>query len=458
MTALLPEGIRHTLVVTHVIDERGVVVHLGDGAATTEAIRIRIDRGLGEESALAHQAKLLTLAVAFVAAQATLAPVVSVDFRLAPESESLATRLLTLLYDSHGYAQRLLQWPTPELRFTGTAIGAPSRRRGGAPDPSVVLLWSGGKDSLAALDVLRLNGYNPVGLHAEINLGVESVERTAADRLAGDNDVPLTRIDVHWPAIATMLEKWSDSSSRFPLANSIPHGRDVVLAIAGGLLAGDIGASHVAAGYEYELWSKQITYRGREIARHDVQSRSGALLVDRLLDLELGVRFFSPLAGLREMAILEHLVTVRRDAWSVLASCFWDRWCGRCSKCLRYALAQAVLGDECIDFASDPLDESSPALVQLCASVTDPDTPFWEQQVRNLYALHRGGRFASSGTVRTTLDANLSWYQERHDMFQQRLSETYPDALAPAGFQWRFPNSALKSSPTLKSEHERNSL
>jgi 7-cyano-7-deazaguanine synthase in queuosine biosynthesis len=381
-----------------------------------------------------READLMATAAALVAGQATLAPAISIDASMTAAAAKAVDDLATLLHGAHAYTQQV-RWTAPQVTVgRGWPVAAADPC---GEDQRAILLWSGGKDSLAALEVLRVNGFEVIGLHAEANPRVSVLELTAAERLADAHALPLKHLAVDWTAIDDMMRRNSSASHSFPLLNEIPHGRDLILAAAGAAMARMLGARFVTAGYERELWTTHVPYDGGVVNRHDSQSRDAALLLDRLLQEHCGVKFFSPIAAFSEHVILRHLLTDKPEAWEHIASCVWGRWCGQCQKCLRYALAEACIGGRLIPFDVPPLNDGNPALRALLAGLDRVGTPFRDSQLHSLLELF------DSGALRG-LPATAAQLAERarneHDRFRvaDALASVIPDDLAPSGFSWSF--------------------
>lgn len=438
-TAPLIEAFRDELEATATAAGDSIIVHLRGGPGSSpDSSSSDVEYRLGIElpqRAMETTTQLLCMSTALVAGQAALTARVQLRTSLDPSAAATAIELARLLYASHAYAQGLATWPTPRIDYDRS--GSSMELSPNAPDPKrAVLLWSGGKDSLAALEVLRLNGFEVLGLHATANEPVADLERKAAQHLAELNDLPLLTVGVSWPIVKQLLTFLSTSSAQFPLANSIPHGRDLPLVVVAAALAHHWHASYVVAGYEYDLWHKEVTHHGYLVARHDIQSRQAGVLLDRLLHDAFGVRFFSPIAAFRERAILVHLLRTQPDAWSHIASCSWRRWCGECPKCLRYALTQATIGSDLIDFEVNPLDPERAALGNLLTAVRDRTRPYWEQQIHDLFLLFEAGHFADAPQAAALISHQWAWYEAHRSEVALQLADLHPDTLAPSDFRW----------------------
>ncbi|MFI5591697.1 7-cyano-7-deazaguanine synthase [Amycolatopsis sp. NPDC051758] len=381
----------------------------------------------------ADEAHLIAGAYAIIAGQALLAPRISMGFPISAAAARPIIALAGMLYGAHAYVQRR-SWRDPEIDFPVLRQRAQTshtlnRRR-------AVLLWSGGKDALAALKVLRQNGFEVHGLHANASFSCAEHEREAAVALADSFDLPLLDIELDWDLIRALGKENSNSFDRYPLDNAVPHGRDLVLLVAAAIIARRIEAAYVCAGYEFDLWNKTVTWQRREVVRHDIQSRLACTQVDRLMRLALGVGFFSPIAPLREFAILKNLLTTERACWRHMQSCFWGAWCGECTKCLRYELAQQAIGIPAITFRKNPLCSPALALENLVSSIEDRSIPYWEQQVFCIFELHARGFFGHREKTCSRLGELRPWYGGLRASLRASLTSVTPDPMAPPRFHW----------------------
>jgi hypothetical protein len=371
------------------------------------------------------EARLLGVAMGIIVAQQCFPSQLHIDGRLPEDVELHFWRLYSLFCASHCYTEARETHST-EMRWVGSSLISDICE----PQLGVrkaVLLWSGGKDALASLEVLRGRGFDVVGLHCVANAAVAACERAAAVALAAKYDLPLEMVAIDWGLLDHLGSLTCDHWNIFPYHNSIPHGRDLVLLIAAALIARRIGASYVCAGYEFDLWDKEVLSNGRLIMRHDVQSRPAGVLVNSLLRTTLGVSFFSPIADRREFVILRQLLA-QPDIWDLIESCFWGGWCGECSKCLRYRLVAEYLGHSHIAFRVDPF-QSDDAYASLRSDLNNVDTPFWEEQVFALMGLHEKRRLPL--TWSRDLKHHEEWFSVHRGHIERELLIPHVNDLAP---------------------------
>ncbi|WP_169338135.1 DUF6395 domain-containing protein [Nocardia vinacea] len=385
-------------------------------------------RFLDEHSPLSQaEAELLTASFGVVLGQMCLARNIRLPFHMSSRLYTPLSSLVGLLYDSHCLTQQI-------SLLAGTLNAprrdAPAAALQGSPT-KCVLLWSGGKDALASLNVLRNNGLSVHGVHFSANFSSISAERMAADDLSSYFAMPLEHVQIEWDLVREIGNLYATHYDRFPLQNTIPHGRDLILMAASAIIARRVGAQFVCAGYEYDLWSKQVHRGTRTVWRHDIQSERGGHLLNELLRAAIGVQFFSPIAGVTEFEILRTLLA-HSDIWSHLHSCFWGSWCGMCSKCVRYAITERVFGVRSIPFAVDPLVLPNVALELSLNSINDSDTPFWEELTYGLFELYHKGYFNDAEALRR----RETWYIGVKDELYTRLTSVFDDDLAPPGFSY----------------------
>lgn len=419
------------------LDSAETRIHLADAASGVEGdATLSFDR---LESPLAvSEGSLLAAAVALVAGQASLSPQIILTFALEDPLRQILSDIASVLYGAHAFAQRV-GWREPTIACGSATSSGPLPPA--AAERRAVLLWSGGKDGIAALRLLRKNGYEVHGLHATANFRTASQEHDAAQSIAAKYALPLTHLTIKWDVVHSITKAQSTAYDRYPMSNSVPHGRDLPLLVAGACVANRLGAGFVCAGYEYDLWAKSVRWQEQSVARHDIQSKTGGRLVNSLLEEFNSTRFFSPIAAVHEFVILRWLLESEPHLWQHIESCFWGGWCGECTKCLRYCLVQRVLGVDCIRFRKEPLDATAPAFVRLVESLGDSDSPYWEQQVYCLAQLATSGD-SSRGDNRVALPhfavEAAAPYAGQLPALLTTLTSIVADDLAPQGFAYRL--------------------
>jgi 7-cyano-7-deazaguanine synthase in queuosine biosynthesis len=386
------------------------------------------------------ESALIAAAITMIAAQACLAESVRLDFPVQVNARDSLLAIARILYGSHAYAQRR-DWLDPTIAFlpeqTPSEISLPEPKSSDDPalQPTAVLLWSGGKDALAALKSLRANGYVVHGLHATANLVAADRELSAAVHLAKMYNLPLICVRLRWDFLRDFNRKHSSKFDKYPAVNAVPHGRDLALVVIAAIVATRVGAAFVCAGYETDLLDKTVIWNGKSIARHDIQSRVASKHVNELTKT-LGSRFFSPIASVREFSILHGLFFADPSPWKYIESCFWGGWCGECTKCLRYDLAQRYFGVQAIAFRKNPISRDSIPFGLLVSDIANRDTPYWEQQVFCVFELARRGDPVISDLIGNELRSYLPWYDTIREAIRMRLEEQTPDPLAPPGYRW----------------------
>jgi len=409
-------------------------LHVDIDSTSVGGLHVDFDPSVGKLDP--SEAHLLGASLGVVVAQICMSEVVRFQFGLAQPGHAPLFRILRLLYDSHAYAQSAAHAPTAPLMELNIENLNSGIIENSSDSRRAVLLWSGGKDSLASLLALRRNGFTVVGLHITANFSCAQQEFRAAHALADLYGLPLIHVEFKWDIVQRLGRTYSSVYDSYPAHNAIPFGRDLALIAAAAVIARREGARYVCAGYETDLWERIVSWKGRLVARHDVQSRIGGVEVNRLLGDCVGVQFFSPLAGLREYKILRHLLKYHVGAWPHIESCFWGGWCGRCSKCARYQLVQRHLGLDLMYFRTSALEPDSAYIAYLATNLRNSSIAFWEEQVYCLLELHRSGRLTVVDPADALLRSSYGWYAGSRRSIASTLESIVPDKLAPLDFQW----------------------
>lgn len=218
--------------------------------------------------------------------------------------------------------------------------------------PKVLNLVSGGKDSLVS-DILltQNNALIKRCFLSGLNIGSSAYERSACEKLYDSFDVvELKGFDV----LVNKLVEISDCYGIPPTNNFIPKGRDLLTVIFSYPLAIYYNCNFISHGCEKDLWEKVVVKEGIEIPMHDSQCKLVMVPMSEQLFSATGIRLFSPIAGMHEIYILTWLMKNCPDYIQKMHSCFFEEWCGKCSKCLRYYLIQKRLGLNIIKFKNNP--------------------------------------------------------------------------------------------------------
>lgn len=219
-------------------------------------------------------------------------------------------------------------------------------------ETKVLNLVSGGKDSLVS-DIL-LNKNNACIKRcflSGLNISSSAYEKSACENLYDSFDIiELKGFD----ALVNKLVEISDCYGIPPTNNFIPKGRDLLTVIFSYPLAIYYNCNFIAHGCEKDLWEKVVVKEGIKIPMHDSQCKLVIVPMSEQLYGATGIRLFSPIAGMHEIFILTWLMKNRPDYIQKMHSCFFEEWCGKCSKCLRYYLIQKRLGLSIIKYKSNP--------------------------------------------------------------------------------------------------------
>lgn len=224
--------------------------------------------------------------------------------------------------------------------------------RANTQEPKVLNLVSGGKDSLVS-DILLMknNVHIKRCFFSGLNVASFVYEKSACEDLYESFDeVELIGFDI----LVKRLIDVSDCYGNQPANNFIPKGRDLLTVIFSYPLAVHYNCNYISHGCEKDLWEKVVIKEGNEIPMHDSQCKIVMIPMSEQLFNATGIHLFSPIAGMHEIYLLTWLMKNKPDYILKMQSCFFDEWCGKCSKCLRYYLIQRHLGLNLIKFKSDP--------------------------------------------------------------------------------------------------------
>lgn len=369
--------------------------------------------------------------------QLCLARRIELDFPATPAMVEGMLPLAEMLYDIRCWKDERDLLPLPELICRRP--GPPS----GDPTPGVhkrsVLLWSGGKDSTLSAITLRKNGYDVRPLHITANARVEGVERQAVDALAEQLGLGYQVLGFEFPGYLELSGAYARTWDQFPYYNTVAFGRDLALALLACIVVRRERAAHLSIGHENDCKNAYLRYQGKVVPRNDVESTRGALALERYIQRFLlpAVSLLPPLAALPEFRVLHELLVNYPDIMTRVSFCFWGDNCGRCSKCLRYSLAQRVLGREGIlSFSVNPLEgDHCPELTDYLAHWDDESVLFRKPV---LYCL---GRLIERGDVRPGEAALLRFRDEVYphlaeqlDALEAELMGTYSDPQLPPDF------------------------
>lgn len=390
---------------------------------------------------------LICAAAAIYLGSIALAREVHVARPLPPGMLAALTPVAEALYDVRRWRDGRDLSGAPAL----TAPDGTSQPEDRPLDPlASTLLWSGGKDSTLGLLTLQANGYDVHPLHATVNGTTRSLEQEAVADLATMLKVP--RVDalaVEHPDFDDLARTYSDAWDNFPLNNTVPFGRDLLLAAAAVPWALHRGAGAISLGHDNECRNAFVVHHGKRIPRNDMESAEVASAFERVLrehvhgDLSL----LPCVANLSELRILHDMLVHHPELMRRTSFCFWGRNCGRCAKCLRYYLADRVYGEGILSFAANPLaDGACPELQE----ILEEPAMLFAQQVTFLL-----GRLAQRGDIRPGEDA-LVRFRETHlarvgpalDAWEAELLEERADPQLPAGFRPASVRAAVLSDAT----------
>lgn len=256
--------------------------------------------------------------------------------------------IIKSLYAIRNYQEGAsIQVPELEMVFYCNNIIATS-----AQQPRVLNLVSGGKDSLVSDILLEKNGaYIKRCFFSGLNIESTTQEKDACVYLYDYFDeIEIIGFHIFINKLVTLSSCYGNP----PANNSIPKGRDLLTIIFAYPLAAYYGCEYISHSCEKDLWEKVIIKDCIEIPVHDSQCKLVMVPMSEQLYRSTGIRMFSPIAGMHEIYLLTWLMIHKPSSIQKMQSCFYGRWCGKCTKCLRYYLIQKYAGVDIIKFENNP--------------------------------------------------------------------------------------------------------
>ena len=360
----------------------------------------------------------IALGAAVFLGQLSLARTIELGFPTDLGAVATLMPLAEMLYDVRCWKDKLPPIPPPVITATESARWSPIRQD---VDPErAVLLWSGGKDSTLSSILLSANRFDVHPVHMSANTGVEEQESEAVRALAQQLDVSPIAIEYEYPQYLDFSSKYAVEWNGFPLWNTVAFGRDMFLPLVALPVARVVGAGVISMGHDHECRSAYIeNYFGKRIPRNDVESTEGALVLESFIRTYCiaGTMLLPPIAQMNEWRVLSEMFINHSELMALASFCFWPgNNCGRCAKCLRYYLAQRVLGVEVLNFDVNPLsDEGSPELGELIREWGEGGALFQKQV---WYCL---GRLVQRGDIRVAEDALREFESTVYSAIADRL-------------------------------------
>ncbi len=318
-------------------------------------------------------------------------------------------KILQILYDVRAYCAKIpLFSPTITIQPSNSKVGSGySEKTPGYlrfPNNSIfshVLLFSGGIDSTYSMLRLLEEGQKPLALFLGINTDTIDLEWKAAHKISADLGIELLRCDFQ---IEGFPKKGADPTlwpqfGQFPYYNSIPHGRDILSATIASIIAKRLNCLYVAFGQEKESREKVILYHGRKIFRHDIESYYGNKILNLWLNrcLDYKIQLVSPIESFTIEEIRLDMINNYPDILSATQSCFWERLCCKCVKCISLYLIQRATGINIVQFPINPLTD--PNNLDLADAVNSkiPDNEIgYGAQIRNtIKKIIRSGKYGN---------------------------------------------------------------
>ena len=319
--------------------------------------------------------------------QLCLAQEIELHFPIAEGMVEDLEPVISGLYDVRCYREGMPLVQLPTIRADVVASAPHAREL--HFNKRACVLWSGGTDSTLALRLLLSNGYEAIPVHPSVNVDVAEIERDAVGSLADQLQLSVHHVKLDFPDFVPIATRYSRTIARPPHENSIPHGRELLVVPPALVIADRANATSVCLGHEHEVWTARVTYQGKSIWRWDTQSEAMTAVLDGFVSkyLHSPIRIFSPVATFTDFRKFSILLREYPDLLSNISSCYWDRWCGECTKCVRYYLYQRALGESLISFQHDPVKERNPYLESYVYSWQDRDLTYWADLQYALYTM-----------------------------------------------------------------------
>jgi hypothetical protein len=260
-------------------------------------------------------------------------------------------------------------------------LAAPVRKAGEPRDGTLVAL-SGGFDSSLLLHLAARTDTRVEAVHFRVNETVRDEEERAARAIAEVCNVPLHIVDIDAPGLvdyrSPLLNKLRRVSA---LQQRPPRSRPAAAAAwPPSSPAAAICAASPSVSTGNPASSAASITGGPFTATTSPPSTGSVSPPHCCATISTRPQFEAPLwsvSGYRiRRAVLDHLPQLA----AALQTCYWQRWCGRCVKCVTTALLQADAVRSQVQFRNDMVDD--PQNEYLTALLT-PDRrvaglPYWE--------------------------------------------------------------------------------
>lgn len=426
-----------TLEVALVERPDGLAVRYGTSNGDAGSVTVRYPPPVSVPAAMRPA---LGLGVAVYVAQLCLATRIRLNFAVARSAVDAIMPLAEMLYGIRRWKDELPAGPGPMVEAVGHCDPGPLPA---ATGDAALLLWSGGKDSTLSAALLAANGYERSAVHFSVNAGVEALELGAVTALTESMALDVLAVDVSFPQFLEFSTRYAVNWNLPPLCNTVPFGRDMLLCLLAAPVAAMTGSRFLSMGHDHECRTAYVKVGDERIPRNDVESAEGAGILERFVDTYVysGVRLLPPVSGLSELRILREMFTRHPDLMCLVSFCFWGDNCGQCAKCLRYYLAQRLLGVEILSFRRNPLSEGGAPELRDVLDGDGNDVLFQEQI---LYCM---GRLIQAGDVRTeesmlrAFGASPLYARVRPllDDWESELMAVHQDVQLPADWHYRPP-------------------
>lgn len=353
--------------------------------------------------------------------------------------------VIASLYDVRCYIDHIPLVDMPTIRADSIPYAPSSHKR--RDNKRACALWSGGTDSTLALILLANNGYERIPVDFSANVDVAEIERSAVDELADQLGLSVQHVKLEFPNFIPIATRYSNYIARPPLENSIPHGRELLLIAPTLVLAKQFNATNVSLGHENEVWTARVTHQGRVLWRWDTQSEAMTVVLNGFVSkyLKSPIRIFSPVASFTDFRKFTFLLVEYPDLLLKMSSCYWDRWCGECPKCVRYYLYQRALGESLISFQHDPVKEQNPYLESYVYSWQNRELTYWADIQHALYTIAKNEELGLEPLLKDYKDAVYPAIGKEMTAIREKVLGIYAAKLLPQDWDSSLVGRSLPS-------------
>lgn len=354
-------------------------------------------------------------------AQLCLASHIQIDTPSSLDIVSTLEPTIETLYAVRSYRDRVTPLIKPAFSITTPShIYHPETIK---PNKRAVLLWSGGLDSTLSHILLTHNQFKVLPLHVSYgNVDAAESELGAVKKLSTLLDSTFASVTLKFDQYLDIANFYSSNARGFPIINSVPHGREMLLFPLALIYAQKMEASNICFGFENSTWKEEFEFNGRKYSRFDTQSEFCNINIQLLIHkfISSNVSLFSPISPMTEYRKFRTIAVQFPELTAAASFCYWGQSCGICKKCVLYYLFQRSLGLEKIHFKHNPIREHSQFIHQYKDNWNDPN--FRE----NNYAL---AQLIERQDIREGEDLLLDYQEHTYPLVKPFLQEWYQELM-----------------------------